>query len=331
MPGCTAVRLDAPDHALFVGGTLRYWLCSGEGVAEASGLDAPRGDGTWLWVHAESPTPEELRATADALGLRSAAVYEGVQPHARTLRQIHGDQILLALRTVWYVREDSDVETSRVVLIVGENVLLTVLYGGTDPVTPAVRRLADHDEVREHGPTGGATSVVYEVVAGYARAAEAVADDIGAIENEVFSARRATVLQRIYTLMREVLEFRDAVDPMEPIVSDLSARRADSHLLQDARHLAKEAQQSVAASEQFLTLILDVHTGQISLWQNQDMRQISAWAALVATPTVITGIYGMDFVLMPERELVWGYPAVLVVILVLCVVLFRNFRRKGWL
>ncbi|QVQ51596.1 hypothetical protein J4H86_22860 [Spiractinospora alimapuensis] len=313
-----------------MGGTLKYWQCSRQGVVEVADADAPRPDGTWLWVQADHPTAEELHAIADRLGLHPGAVNEGVQPHARTIQQIHGDQVLLAMKTVRYTSGPS-VSTSRVVLIVGGSVLLSACFDDQDPVTPAINRLVGDDEPREHGVWDGVYSVVHEVVDGYTSTSDAVAADIVRIEQEVFSGRRVMVLEPIYGLMREVLEFRDAVDPMVSIVTDMATRQATSRRFRDAQHKVKQTRQSVASSEQLLTLILDVHSGQINLWQNQDMRQISAWAALIAIPTVITGVYGMNFHWMPELRWSWGYPGVMVLMVVVCVVLFLNFRRRGWL
>jgi magnesium transporter len=160
--------------------------------------------------------------------------------------------------------------------------------------------------------------------------------DIIELEKRVFSARRGDVTEDIYTLKREVLEFRTAEDPLIPVLQDIVKGRVDvcAKTLEEFRdvldHLLR-VDQAVDATNELLTNVLNAHLALVGMQQNEDMRKISSWAAILAIPTMIAGIYGMNFTHMPELNTTWGYPAVLTVIVGACVLLYRRFKKSGWL
>jgi magnesium transporter len=139
----------------------------------------------------------------------------------------------------------------------------------------------------------------------------------------------------IYALKRLVVEFRDAVHPIEPVAEDVLSARSGRHrsaaYLRRSTHQIKRVAASVKSSENLLNAILDAHLGQIAMWQNEDMRRISGWAATIAAPTLIAGVYGMNFTYMPELHWVIGYPLAVILMATACLLLYRGFRRNGWL
>ncbi len=198
-------------------------------------------------------------------------------------------------------------------------------------------RLERRPELLAHGPTAAMYALIDRVVDGYRPVAEAVADDIEALEGAVFSDDRANPVERIYKLRREVLEFHRAVAPLDDVLGTLMAQDSGvvggpvrMYLRDVADHVTRLNEQ-VEGFRELLTGILQANLTQVSVRQNEDMRRISAWVAIIAVPTMIAGIYGMNFDHMPELGWRFGYPGVLAVIAIACTTLYVRFRRSGWL
>jgi len=161
--------------------------------------------------------------------------------------------------------------------------------------------------------------------------------EIRSVEADVFSPTRSNAAERIYGLKRAVLDLHAALGPLIEPLSGLASgrhRQIDEDLHSYYRdvhdHVARMVTQ-VGSFRELLTSVLTANLTQASVRQNEDVRRISAWAAIIAVPTMIAGIYGMNFDHMPELEWVFGYPLVLAVIGVVCVLLYRSFRKAGWL
>jgi magnesium transporter len=165
-----------------------------------------------------------------------------------------------------------------------------------------------------------------------------VQEDIDQVESDVFAENGARLDPgRIYQLKRELLELKRAVAPLDRPVQELATRpirvidsEIQAYFRDVSDHLLRAIEQ-IAAFDELLNSILQAHLAQVSVAQNEDMRKITAWAALIAVPTMVTGVYGMNFEHMPELHWTFGYPLVLVVIAVACLVLYRGFKRNNWL
>ena len=218
---------------------------------------------------------------------------------------------------------------------------VNLLLGGPDHTSPlqAVRaRLDSNPDLISHGPGAVLYAILDQVVDDYEPVVEGVDADIQQIEEQVFSDdRHLNPAQRIYRLESEVLDFDRAVAPLATAVDRLARRDfavIDKELRQYIRdvhdHLLRVVPQ-VHGFRELLTTALLANLTQTSVRQNEDMRRISAWVAMLAVPTAVAGIYGMNFEHMPELKSELGYPAVLLFILIVCVLLHRRFKRAGWL
>jgi magnesium transporter len=186
------------------------------------------------------------------------------------------------------------------------------------------------------GPVAVLHAVLDTVVDSYTKAAVQVRTDLTALERRVFSSDRDDLTEEIYSLKREVLEFRDAVQPLAPVVQDFAGPHAGWHeeMLPYFRDVADHLHRTdteVRSLDELLNSALDAHLARVGTWQNDDMRRISAWAAILATPTLVAGIYGMNFAHMPELSWTYGYPLAITVMAGAAAVLHRTFRRNGWL
>jgi magnesium transporter len=179
-------------------------------------------------------------------------------------------------------------------------------------------------------------AIVDKVVDDYAPVIGGLDQDIREVEGHVFSEAPRNPAERIYKLKREVLELYGAVAPLVEPVGRLE--RGDGLVPEDLRpyfrdvkdHLLRSVRE-IEAFRELLTSVLSANLTQVSVRQNEDVRKISAWAAIIAVPTLISGIYGMNFEHMPELTWTFGYPLALAVMAIVCLLLYRNFKRAGWL
>ena len=251
--------------------------------------------------------------------------------------------MFVVLKTVAYVDHDEltasseIVTTGEVMVFLGQHFVVTVRHGDHGGLAELRRDLEADPERLANGPSVVLHAVADRVVDHYLVVADAVQEDIDEIEISVFSAERTRDTARIYHLKREVLELKRAITPLHLPLRALAERPIDvvhpavREYFRDVEDHLHRASDQVLAFDELLTSILQASLAQLSVAENEDMRRITAWAAMIAVPTMIAGIYGMNFVHMPELHWRFGYPLVVIVIALLCLLLYRRFRRSGWL
>ncbi len=301
------------------------------------------GDG-FVWIGLHEPEEKEFAGLAELFGLHPLAVEDAVHAHQRPKLEQYDDVLFAVFKTVRYVEHDELTATSEVVdtgelmAFTGPDFVITIRHGGHGSLGPLREALESEPEQLAKGPSAVLHAVADHVVDDYLAVTEAVQDDLDAIETAVFSEQghRGDV-GRIYQLKRELLELKRAVAPLgrplqrlasEPVPSVAAEIRAYFRDVVD--HLARVTEQ-VASYDTLLDSVLQAHLAQVTVAQNEDMRKITAWAAIIAVPTMVCGVYGMNFEHMPELRWTYGYPLVLGVMAVACFVIHRGFRRNGWL
>jgi len=296
-----------------------------------------REPGCFVWTGLFEPSEDELAEVADEFDLHPLAVEDALHAHQRPKLERYGDSWFMVLKTVEYVDHEEVIKVGEVMLFVGAHFLVSVRHGHAGNMGAIRKELEGQPERLALGPWEVVHTLADRVVDEYENVMRSVEDDISEIQVQVFDAPRATHTARIFKLKREVLEFRQAVlpltEPMEklatgsasPIQSDQRAYFRDVH-----DHLSRVSDRLVSIDD-LLSSALNANVAQVGMRQNEDMRKISAWVAIVAVPTMVAGIYGMNFEHMPELGWKYGYPLVLVVTAVICVVLYRNFKRRDWL
>jgi magnesium transporter len=317
--------------------------------------DSPDG---FIWIGLKDPTDAEFDHVREELSLHPLAVEDAVKGNQRSKLEVYDDSVFVVLRPLHYTEPTSQVETGEVMLFVGEHFVVTVRRGDTGPLGD-VRAQLDRDPNRlRHGPASVLHAVMDAVVDGYLLVDQEIGQDLEEMEESVFageaaaeerasgepspvprssSGPHATDAQRIYLLKREVLEIRRAVHPLTEAAQRL-ARYPMPFVPADARPFFRDVEDHllritdhVESYDRLLTDILSAHLTRISVQQNDDMRRISAWVAMAAVPTMIAGIYGMNFDHMPELHWTLGYPLALGLMTVVCAGLYRAFKRSGWL
>ncbi|GGQ57642.1 magnesium and cobalt transport protein CorA [Streptomyces asoensis] len=307
-----------------------------------------RRDGGFVWIGLHEPTEAEFAGIASEFGLHPLAVEDAVQAHQRPKLERYDDSLFTVFKTIHYIEHDrltansEVVETGEVMCFTGKDFFITVRHGGQGSLRALRHRLQDDPELLAKGPSAVLHAIADHVVDGYVAVADAVQDDIDEVETEVFSpgrkgTPRGTDAGRIYQLKREVLEFKRAVSPLlrpMQLLSERPMRLVDPDIQKYFRdvadHLAR-VQEQVVGFDELLNSILQANLAQASVAQNEDMRKITSWAAIIAVPTMVCGVYGMNFDYMPELHSRYGYPVVMSAMVALCVGIHRTLKRNGWL
>ncbi|MCW2886958.1 MAG: magnesium transporter [Streptosporangiaceae bacterium] len=304
---------------------------------------APSEDGIsggFVWVGMHEPDASELEELAEVFGLHPLAVEDALQARQRPKLERYDHNVqCFVLKTVGYVERAPDgneaVETGQIMIFSGPDFVVTVRHGAHSALGPVREDLEGNPARLELGPAAVLHAIADRVVDGYICVADAVQEDVDELEEAVFSPERSNEAGRIYRLKREVIQLKRAVGPLTAPLRTLANRRfVPSEIKEYFRdvedHLARVREQ-VESCDELLTPILQAHMTQVTVYDNHDMRKISAWAAIISVPTAVAGVYGMNFKFMPETHWRYGYPAILGLTMLACCLLYRGFRRNGWL
>jgi magnesium transporter len=298
----------------------------------------------FVWLGLHEPSDHEFEGIADLFDLHPLAVEDAVEAHQRPKVERYGETLFAVFKTVCYVEHEELTATSEVVntgeimVFAGEDFVITVRHGSHGSLGPLREELESDPQQLTKGPAAVLHAIADHVVDDYLDVTDSMQSDIDLVETAVFAENGARVDPgRIYQLKRELLELKRAVVPLSRPLEELSTRpihviapEIQAYFRDVSDHLLR-AKEQIAAFDELLNSILQAHLAQVTVSQNEDMRKITAWAAVIAVPTMVCGVYGMNFEHMPELHWRFGYPLVMGVIAVACGVLYRGFRRNGWL
>ncbi|MET9389284.1 magnesium and cobalt transport protein CorA [Streptomyces sp. NPDC006624] len=298
----------------------------------------------FVWLGLHEPTDQEFAGIAELFDLHPLAVEDAVEAHQRPKLERYGETLFAVFKTVCYVEHEELTATSEVVntgeimVFTGHDFVITVRHGRHGSLGPLREELESDPGQLAKGPSAVLHAIADHVVDDYLTVTDSVHLDIDQVETDVFAETGARVDPgRIYQLKRELLELKRAVVPLSRPLEELATRpiravdpEIQAYFRDVADHLLR-AKEQIAAFDELLNSILQAHLAQVTVAQNEDMRKITAWAAIIAVPTMVCGVYGMNFDHMPELHWRYGYGMVIGVISVACVALHRAFRRTGWL
>jgi magnesium transporter len=297
--------------------------------------------GAFIWLGLHEPDLATMRSIADAFGLHELTVDQAVVGGHRPVAETIGDVTRLVLRTARYVEHEELTETSEVVdtgdvtVLVGDRFVITVRHGAAGALWEVRKELEQRPALLAEGPWAVAYAVCGRMVDLYLDVAGHVERDLERLEESAFGTDRAPGIAQMYQLKREMVEFKRAVLPLqEPLHRLLDGAELPAALrpyFVDVRGRLARAVDRVAGFDDLLNSILQARLAQVQVDQNNDMRKIASWAAIAAGQTAIAGVYGMNFDVIPELKWRYGYPAVLLLMAAWAVVLYRQFKRAGWL
>jgi magnesium transporter len=298
--------------------------------------------GGFAWVGLDEPDDGELASVAREFGLPETAVRDAVKAHHRPRLDRYGETLFVVLRTARYLDAQERVEFGEVHIFLGRDFVVTVMRGEASSLGGVREELEGHSGFLGTGTGAVLWAVADRVVDDYDPVLDGLENDVDEIEEQVFGGD-ADVSRRIYELSREVLEFRRAAQPLAGMLERLSeeSHGADREVLRRMRGVHDRAQrvtERIDGFRELLSNILSVNLTIVSVEQNAAMQRqnvqvqkISAWAAILAVPTLISGIYGMNFRYMPELDSYLGYPYALALMISISGLLYLGFKRAGWL
>jgi magnesium transporter len=341
------IRHSLVDSAIYV---------AGDRVASLGDLAATyeelrrRTDGV-AWIGLYRPDGQELASMAREFAIHDLALEDAILAHQRPKLERYDDILFVVLRAARYLDDVEEVEFGELHIFVGPDFVVTVRHSESPDLSVVRRRLESNPDLLRLGPEAILYAVMDRVVDDYAPVVAGLSNDIDEIETEVFSGD-PQVSRRIYQLTREVIEFQRTVQPLGAMFQALAAGfdkyGTDEELQRYLRDVEDHIIEVVEQVENFRQLLRDMLTVNATLVaqeqneemrrlsvaghaQNEEVKRISAWAAILFAPTVIGGIYGMNFTHMPELDWVWGYPMALLLMVGTSVGLYLAFKRRGWL
>ncbi len=301
-----------------------------------------RGSG-FVWIGLHEPREDQLAPIAAAFDLHALAVEDAVHAHQRPKLDRYDESLFAVVKTVHYNSEGESattevVETGELMIFVGRDFVITVRHGEHGGLRTMRRRLEDDSNQLCLGPAVVLHAILDQAVDGYLAVAAELQTDIDEAETSVFAgASRYADANRLYILKREVLALRRATAPLSAPLKLLAERPMRlvhdevREYFRDVDDHLTQVVELVAGFDDLLTTLVQANLAQVSVVQNEDMRRISAWVGIISVPTLVAGIYGMNFDHMPELHWAYGYPLVVAGTATICLTLHRTFKRNGWL
>jgi magnesium transporter len=302
---------------------------------------ACRGGAGIAWIGLYRPDAEEFATIAREFDLHELAVEDAVKAHQRPKLERYGDTLFLVLRPARYVDETETVEFGEVHVFAGPQFVITVRHAEAPDLHSVREKLEARPDLLGRGPFAIVHAILDRVVDDYGPVVAGVENDVDEIEDDVFDGS-PNVSRRIYELTREVIEFQRATKPLSGILEGLmQAPQVDDEerrYLRDVLDHALRVQEQADAFRELLQNILSVNLtletkalSEASIDQNEEVKRISAWAAILFAPTLVGTIYGMNFDHMPELHWYLGYPFALVLMAAVCAGLYLMFKRRNWI
>ncbi|GAA4551811.1 magnesium and cobalt transport protein CorA [Pseudonocardia xishanensis] len=308
---------------------------------------------SFCWIGMLRPTESDIAEVEKEFGLHELAVEDTLHGHQRPKLERYGDTDFVVLRPARYLDDKEEVELGEIHLFLGPSFVVTVRHAAEPDLSAVRQRLEGDPELLSHGPFAVFYGVLDKIVDDYGPVLDGLQDDVDQIESQVWGGDPA-VSQRIYELSREVIEFQRAVEPLAEVFEELRMRlskKSDEpdlelhRLFRDVNDHATRVRERTQGLRDLLANILTVNSTLVGQRQNEEMtrlteagfdqneqmKKVSSWAAILFTPTLVAGIYGMNFDHMPELHWAWGYPFAVGLMFVLGGGLYLIFKRRGWL
>ena len=319
------------DNAIYV---------EGKRAADSRSLEetyqACRNQQGIAWIGLYRPTAEEFESVAQEFGLHVLSVEDALDAHQRPKLERYGGTLFVVLRPARYVDETETVEFGETHVFVGKEFVITVRHSEVPDLGEVRQRLEADPELLRRGPEAILHGIMDQVVDDYGPVVDGLENDIEEIEAQVFGGS-ADVSRRVYDLSREVIQFQRAVDPLNDVLGalirgenmdvDPEVRR----YLRDVQDHAQQVSERLSGYRDLLQNILSVNLTLVSLSQNEQVKKISAWAAILFAPTLVGTVYGMNFDHMPELHWTLGYPFALTLMALISLGLYVSFKRHGWM
>jgi magnesium transporter len=300
-------------------------------------VDIARTSGGFVWLGLSEPTHDEFEHVVGELNFHPLAVEDAVHAQQRPKIEEYEGLTFFTLKTVFYNEANSAISTGELICFIEKDFIVIVRHGEGSPLASVRHEIEAKPEFLALGPFAVLHAVLDRVIDEYTAIATELENDVINLETKVFGGKRQTFSQEIYFLKRELIEYRHAIEPLvmplQKLVSETYSQIPEvlKPFFRDTLDHLQRACEHASGMDSLLTTALQADLAHVQMRQNEDVRKISAWVALAAGPTMVAGIYGMNFEFMPELGWKYGYPLVLGVVTALSSFLFYKFRKADWL
>lgn len=300
-------------------------------------IDFARREGGFIWVGVSEPSTEEFEKLAAEFEFHPLAIEDAVMAKQRAKLEMYEGMTFAVVRTTFYEESASQVTTGEILAFIGEHYIVIVRHGEGSPLAGVRNRLEQSPDLLAHGPYAVLHAIVDSVIDTYIAIAGELEKDVIEVEQSVFSDRKVYNSEKIYFLKRELLEFRHAIHPLLVPLQRLAVDFNDivpddlAPFFRDTLDHLHSAVDIADGLDNLLTSALSADLAHVQVQQNEDMRKITSWVALAATPTMLAGVYGMNFDHMPELRWTFGYPLVVGVMALVTGALYYKFKKANWL
>jgi magnesium transporter len=292
----------------------------------------------FVWIGLHEPDAELLREVQQEFSLHDLAIEDAARAHQRPKLERYGESLFVVLRTAHLDRATGEIEFGETHLFVGPNYVVSVRHGPSLPYIEVRSRCEANPDLMARGPGFVLYSLMDFIVDQYFPLVDALEDKLESLEDNIFSqtlTRETT--ERIYQLKRVLLEVKRGIAPLVDMCNRLM--RADTTLIpddvrpyfRDVYDHAIRINEMIDVLRELLTTALEANLSLVAVSQNDAMKRLAGWAAIFAVPTMIAGIYGMNFKFMPELDWLFGYPMAMALMIGACGFLYYKFKRSGWL
>ena len=309
-----------------------------DGPSDISDLvDIARAEGGFVWLGLAEPTQSEFDMVVGELNFHPLAVEDAINAKQRPKIEDYEGLTFFVLKTVFFDQKEQEISTGELMCFISDNFIVIVRHGEGHPLSTVRHDLEQKPELLRLGPFAVLHAVADRIIDGYTTIAHSLEHEVVGVVNKVFNGKRQTFSQEIYFLKREIIEFKHAIEPLIIPISKLSTGMVSAvpekmrpFFRDTSDHLIQACEQA-SGLDSLITSVLQADLAHIQVQQNIDVRRISAWVALASGPTMIAGIYGMNFHHMPELSTKYGYFVIVGVMVSLTAFLVRKFRKSGWL
>jgi magnesium transporter len=292
----------------------------------------------FVWLGLYEPDQRLLRQVQKQFGLHDLAIEDAIHAHQRPKLEVYQDSLFVVLRTVQTTGESKRLEFGETHIFVGGNFVVTVRHGSLQSHIGVRQRCESTPHALARGPGYVLYALMDFVVDQYVPIVKAIEDDVESLEDAILdNPAAAEATPRIYRLKRDLLTLRRTVSPLVEVCNrlmrfDLPNIPEDSRpYFRDVHDHVMRVNETIDTQRELLTTALEAHLSMMSVAQNEQMKRVTAWAAMIAVPTMIAGVYGMNFANMPELAWRYGYYGSLAAMAAACGVLYFAFKRSGWL
>jgi magnesium transporter len=322
------------DCAHYKDGTRQH-----EGKIPLEQAAARAGEGTddFVWIGLHDPEPGTLEELKDLFHLHELAVEDAEQTHGRPKIEDYDAMWFIVLKTAHYHEDREEVHFGEVHVFAGPGYAITVRHGPGSELSSARSRLEARPDLLKMGPAAVVWAVMDKVVDDYGPVVDGIEDDIEEVEVEVFDDDEPAPTERIYKLKREVIEFHRAIGPLIGPLDEIERGKYEripielQRFFRDVYDHARRADEQVSSQRELLNSVLEANLALSAVAQNEVIKRISSWVGIVAVPTFIASVYGMNFDHMPELHWRVGYPLAIGLMALSFLGLYKYFKRVNWL